>query len=297
MAKTKANVISSVQARLSKWDSGLETELNSHLEEVIRDICKRYPFWFLKINPGPAFATSFFPGDADSLEAATSVTGYWLGRGWLRLEPDVSRYKVISPAVPGPDHDGTAASWKSTPVQRIDAIYHISPEGTSEGREVPCHAASSSYTASGGAQYSSSTDSVRQVVWENVMESGEAVTYLNVFPTPDDYYLLAVNYTLQYAPEFTVGESTSSSLILHYYETAVAAGMLMAADWYADAPLQEYWTNKLYGKLPIGLIAGMKRDTKTMPFKDRMALVPTNTNPRITQSRGRSRRGGKFDWY
>ena len=294
MAKTLANVISSVQARLPKWDSDLETELNSHLEEVIRDICKQYPYWFLKVNPGAAFATSFFPGDADSLAALTPVKGNWVGRGWLRVDEGTTRYKLWSPAVPGPDHDADGTKWFDTPVQRIDAVFKVEPGGTLTGTEIPCYNASNSFDATGGAKYSTGASDIRQVVWENVMESGETVTYINIFPEPTKDDLLAFNYTLQYAPDFVVSSSTSNSLFLNYYETAVAAGMLMAADFFSDAPLQEYWMNRLYGKKPIGLIAGMKKDTATMPFKDRMVLKPTGTHPDLTRRELRGQR--RYNW-
>lgn len=294
MAKTLANVIASVRARLPKWDSGLETELNSHLEEVIRDICKQYPYWFLKVNPGAAFAASFFPGDEASLAAATPVKGNWLGRGWLRVDEGTSRYLVYSPAVPGPDHDSDGTKWFATPVQRIDSVYVVEPEGTLTGTEIPCYNAANSFEATGGSKYSSGSSELRQVVWENVMESGETVTYLNIFPEPTKDFLLAFNYTVQYAADYTIGASSSNSLFLNYYETAVAAGMLMAADYFSDAPLQEYWMNKLYGKKPVGLIAGMKKDTITMPFKDRMVLKPNGTNPATTRRELRGQR--RYNW-
>jgi hypothetical protein len=296
MAKTLAQVVASVRRRFQRWDTEIEAELNSYLsKEVVQDICRTFPFWFLKIQPGSVFPAAFFPGDETDLALATPVVGNWLDRGWLYLETGVSNYKVWSPAAAGPDHDTTANKWFATPLQKFDYAIQYNLQGHPAGEfEVYNHTDS---RRSQNMMHYGSSGCATSLVWENVTEGGEEVAYIRVQPTPETDGLIAVCYTLAYPANFTSGSSTTNRFFTSYYEAAVAAGIIFVAEYFGDAVALEKAEHKLYG-IPgapksKGLIGKMRKDTIVARTSD-MNTMPGHPSP--MQAGYRRARPGRFGW-
>lgn len=299
---TYAYVLDRVKERFPRTDSVLEAMLADDIfKNHIRAICSKYPYWFLEVPPGYTFPTQF-PITEAALTAYSPVVGSWLDRGWLRVQPNISRYLIAAPADFGTDFDTDVAYWSYTEIQKVNFIQEFSLSGEPV----------MDLEAVGGNRYASrvsyaATGRPLQVCWETgVHTDGKRVSWLRFNPTPKSYGIYQVKFTLKAPIQYEVSSGVYTNRMLEEYpEVVIAAGMIEAAKYYNEEKAIMYYNTELYGspndgrkgfrgKQTEGKIAEMKRDSRRAETQDVQEMpIHLGVNGAVPRSgaRRRSRRG------
>lgn len=272
MARNFTYVLDRVKQRFPRTDAELELILATDIfENFTRDICSRFPYWFLQYPPGYTLPADF-PTDEADLISRTPVFGEWLDRGWLRVEPDKDRYLLSAPADLGDNFDQDAAYWTNVDSQMVDFVKEFAYNG-SMARDLEVVGDSRYFTV---AEFNEELQP-RIVFWETGEIDGERVSWLRFNPTPKRYHIYAVQFRLKQPVDYDPGLAVptgdfTNRMLEEYPEVLINAGMLMAAEYFNEEKAVLYYRSKLYGnpddgrrsvrgKQNEGLIARMKRDS------------------------------------
>lgn len=268
-----AYVLQRVGERFPRTDSVLQAMItNDIFKNFIREICSQYPYWFLKVVPGHTFPASFPLANEAALTSYTKVTGAWLDRGWLHVQPGVARYVFSAPAEFGESFDDDASFWSDVQIQQLDYVKEFNLRG-SFIRDLECKPGSGHFTQTDW----SSRGQPAIALWETgVDDSGNRISWLRFNPTPQNHAIYAVGFTLRvpinYDPDSPSTGNTTNRMLEEYPEVFIHAGMLQAAEYFNEARNIEYYSKKLWGipndggkgktKQAEGSMAKMKRDTE-----------------------------------
>lgn len=278
MARNFTYVYDQVKTRFPRTTAALETHLATNLfDNFVRDICSRYPYWFLEVPPGYEIPEDY-PEDEADLLSRTPVFGDWLDRGWLHVKPDQSRYVLAAPADFGPDFETDPAYWDYVQAREIDFVKEYNFSG-SQARDLEVVQGSRHYTVT---HFATETQP-RVAIWETGNIGGKRVSWIRLNPVPTEHRIYCIQFTLKrpidYDPGIpTIGDFTNR-LLEEYPEVMVTAGLLEAAKWFNEPDAIVEYRGELYGlpddgrlskagKQREGLIARMKADTRSYKKQD-----------------------------
>lgn len=267
MPTTLDEIVSEVNSRYPRSVTANTTTLTASLYDMLREICGRYPFWFLRYDPGSYLPTQFELTAAE-LTALTHYQTNWVDRGWLHVVSGTDKYVIAAPAIQG-QYDANATYWKPTKVSKVNFVNQYNLRGNfvqslyiEGGSSFFCHADWAN------------TGQPNTVYLETGLDgSGNECSWLRFAPIPNDNYLYAVSfYAAEPIPTTNVSSTTTNRLFQEYPEVAITAGLLCSAEYFGEMQQIQYFRQKLWGepsraalgKLSAnsGLIGQMIRDSK-----------------------------------
>lgn len=96
--RTLRYIIDKVKLRYGQSDPRLENQIVPELTDRMREICSKYPFWFLDVEPGTdVFASLPLPQDQSWVLPTTTQPNGWVDRGWLVISAGVPTYGLQLP--------------------------------------------------------------------------------------------------------------------------------------------------------------------------------------------------------
>lgn len=285
----KARIIS----KFPRASADFSTIMDSEIETWIAELADAFPFWFLTMYPGTSMQ-NLFPFTTVDLTHPAPIAGRWIDVGWLIVQPGVSVYDIYAPL-----EDSEAANptwWHPVKVNMVDYIY----EFTNNGQFISSLPIPEYEDCLAFISYKK-TARPQQVTWR----SDEAKSQLVFSPTPDKYYIYAVQFSIKNPPNYVDGLVTRNRFLTNAPGAVMAKGMLEAARFFDEAQLVDKWESVLYGQ-PLGtegisnvgavggILGRLKKETIRRGYQAReqvqsyrsMALA-TGSNLGMSQSRFR----------
>ena len=285
----KARVIT----KFPRASADFSAVMDSEIETWIAELADAFPFWFLTMFPGTAMQ-NLFPVTTVSLTSPPPIVGRWVDTGWLVVQPGVSVYDIYAPLE---DAEATNPTWWApAKVNMVDYVYEFTNNGQFvSSLPIPEYEDCLTYISY------KKTARPQQVTWR----SDETKSQLVFSPTPDKYYIYAVQFSLKNPPNYVDGAVHRNRFLTHAPGAVQAKCMLEAARFFDEAQQVEKWESVLYGQ-PLGtegisnigavggILGRLKKDTIRRSYQAReqvqsyrsMALA-TGSNLGMSQSRAR----------
>lgn len=211
----------------------------------IDELCD-FPYWFLCMKPRAA--GSVFPL-ANTLALTTPLIGSWVCNGWLRTVPGQTLYTIHAPYE---DKSTTSAGrYYEANVRKLDYVKHFTEKGEFLA-DLPV---------------ANSSETLRFVNFDTTqeplmasLEQHEDISYISFSPTPKDYGLYAVKFSLSSAPLFQVGSAPEVyNRWMTYAPQAIKYKCLMhVAEFFHESTMRREYQEFLLGNPPDGEDRGGK---------------------------------------
>lgn len=272
MPTTLAEIVTEINVRFPRSVTANTTTLTNSMLDMLREVCGRYPFWFLRIDPGFYLPTQFQMTETE-LQGLTHYQTNWVDRGWLHLPSGTDRVILAAPSLQG-QYDQTSNQWKPVKASRMNYVNQYNLNGSF---------VQSMYVEPGSSFYCrsdwSSTGQPTHCFLETGLDgSGNECSWLRFSPIPNDDYLFAVSFYVSEPIPTASDSSQTNRLFQEYPEVAITVGLLCTAEYFAEAQYIEYYRKRLWGDPPrggygklsayAGLIGNMIRDSKRKREQD-----------------------------
>lgn len=243
---TLAGIVNRVTTRFPRADSDFTAIISSDMIKWISTLSTYYPYWFLTMNPGQGIPDLTAPLTLSTLPTRGPAGSRWVDVGWLVTQPNVSTYDFYHPLstelyLANP---GTASLWQSCKVQKLDYVLEFDNK-LNYLQSLPCPEHGEAF----GFMSYQTKDRPCQAIWRK-LESKSQIIFQ---PTPDDYYLYAIQFVIAEPPLYSVdGGDILNRWFTFAPEAVELYALIKAAEFFSEPQKVAEYTMQLYGNPPTG---------------------------------------------
>lgn len=243
---TLAGIVNRVTTRFPRADADFNAIISSDMIKWLSTLSTYFPYWFLTISPGQGIPDLTAPVTLSTLPTRGPAGSRWVDMGWLVTQPNVSTYDIYHPLSTelALDSPGTASLWQPCKVQRVDYVLEFDTN-LSFLQDLPCPEHGEAF----GFQSFRTKERPCQVIWRKL----ETKSQLIFQPTPDDYYLYAIQFVIAEPPLYQVdGGDTFNRWFTFAPEAVELYALIKAAEYYGEPQKAQEYMMQLYGNPPTG---------------------------------------------
>lgn len=263
--QTAAYLVDRIETVYGRMTSKIKARLLGDVNAWVDWACRRWGFWFLRVEVGISALAQFPISDTSTL---TMKLGRWWDRGWLATSSGVNSYFFAYPTqtITDPAETNALATtqrWKYAEIGRMLYCKKYSNTGSLE-KDLEVLTPEQFVMA---AKYDSAAEPTH-VTWQ----TQNSISSIIFTPEPNAVYLY--NFGVQLASLEPLTRNDSTHAMLEYYpQTVITAGLVLAAKYFGETRELATYQAELYGAqyaqimdanlTPGGLIGGMVADTRT----------------------------------
>ena len=241
LAEYKAALIARFPRSSVDWESQIDNKVSSWTNSLSQD----FPYWFLTCPQGDLLSNATYPMNLSTLPTRGPAGSQWVDSGFLVTIPGQSTYDFYMPL----DYEAyinaptNPAAFALCSVQLVDFILEFSPNGTFR-TTLPCR------DVVDALNYDSYRVQQRpvQAMWRKT----ESKSQLIFQPTPNDYYLYAVGFSIVNPPWYNSSGQYYNKWLTYAPEALELYGLMKACEFFNEPTMMETYRTMLYGSPPHG---------------------------------------------
>lgn len=285
-----AYILDRVRRRFPRTDRNLEDMLATDLPEQFRQLCSRYPFWFLSVYPSSYNLEQTYESVVEA--SGENAVESWIDKGWLRTSKYVTDYDFWVPAALETsatyDDPDESLLWVPAQVRKLEFVKMYERTGAVKA-DLPVVNMDKFYSF---ASFGMTTPG--EPVMATLVRSPGGCA-LRLHPVPADTYILAVGFRLAVTPFYRESGDITTAAFQLYPELGINLGLLAAAEYFGELPAVQYYTQKLFGNPPKGtnmsmsasggIVGDILKESRDQ-FSQSSPVVSTHTGIRAAVGRG-----------
>lgn len=246
-----------MRLRFGQSDPRLENSLVPEVTDRMREMCSEYPYWFLRVNPGDTIQADFpFP--------STEPSG-WKDRGWFITVDGQTSYALEAAVDLGVDE----ALIAPCEARELVSVKMYDLNGAFLG---DLAVLTDNEFLSRGNQLGGSTSGVYRgypTTAKLNTQPGQP-SYIQLSPTPDRKFVLAVSWDLAYPPWFGYQGSATNLIMMVYPRLVECLIGIQYAEFFKEWEAKKAYEAEIWGDaggkfgsaIPnSGIVGRMKKDT------------------------------------